>query len=119
MALYRLANQFGVTAARRLLLFSEDMTAAQAERFGVLDQIADNPGEELHSRLTALRARTGDELAIRRRLLLDATTVSFEEALGPHLAACDRSLRRAHGSETSTLAALPGQRDTPDGRGTP
>ena len=38
---------------------------------------------------------TGRELAIRRRLLLDATTTSYEDALGAHLAACDRAVRSA------------------------
>ncbi|KOG89867.1 enoyl-CoA hydratase, partial [Streptomyces varsoviensis] len=36
---------------------------------------------------------SGKDLAIRRQLLLDARTTSFEDALGPHLAACDRLLR--------------------------
>ena len=32
---------------------------------------------------------------LRRRLLLDAGYTSFEDALGAHLAACDRALRLA------------------------
>ena len=36
----------------------------------------------------------GAELAIRRQLMLEAPTATFEDALGVHLAACDRSLRR-------------------------
>jgi len=41
---------------------------------------------------------TGKEVAIRRQLLLDAAQHSFEEALGAHLAACDRALRRVAAS---------------------
>jgi isomerase DpgB len=40
-------------------------------------------------------AVAGAELAIRRQLLLDAPTVSFDDALGVHLAACDRAIRQA------------------------
>ena len=36
----------------------------------------------------------GAEHAIRRQLLLEAATTSYEDALGAHLAACDRELRR-------------------------
>ncbi|MCZ9336264.1 enoyl-CoA hydratase/isomerase family protein, partial [Streptomyces sp. TRM76130] len=36
---------------------------------------------------------SGKELAIRRQLLFDAANTAFEDALGPHLAACDRALR--------------------------
>jgi isomerase DpgB len=39
----------------------------------------------------------GAELAIRRQLMDEASWMSFEDALGPHLAACDRALRRAGG----------------------
>jgi isomerase DpgB len=39
----------------------------------------------------------GEELAIRRQLLLDAGHTRFEDALGSHLAACDRALRRGAG----------------------
>ena len=31
---------------------------------------------------------------MRRQLMLDAATTTFENALGSHLAACDRVLRR-------------------------
>jgi isomerase DpgB len=40
-------------------------------------------------------AAGGAELAIRRQLVLEAATTTFEDALGMHLAACDRALRRA------------------------
>ncbi|WP_327096064.1 enoyl-CoA-hydratase DpgB [Nocardia vinacea] len=93
MGLYRLANQFGVAAARRLLLFAEEMTSAVAERIGLIDETGD-PVSILEARIPILRTRAGSELAIRRRLLLDATSVSFEDALGSHLAACSRALTR-------------------------
>ncbi|WP_433733311.1 enoyl-CoA-hydratase DpgB [Nocardia sp. CA-129566] len=108
MALYRLANQFGVAAARRLLLFAEEMTAADAERFGLIDETGD-PVDILEARVPTLRARVGSELAIRRRLLLDATTVSFEDALGSHLAACSRALTRWSGTSSALFSPSAGE----------
>lgn len=95
MALHRLANQVGVAQARRLVLFASELSAAQAMQLGLVDELVDDVVEGV-SATTALVGRvTGAELGIRRRLLLEATTTTFEDALGTHLAACDRTLRRA------------------------
>jgi isomerase DpgB len=88
MALYRLVNQAGVAAARRTVLFGTALDAEQALALHLLDQVTDDPS----AALAAVTAVEGT--AIRRQLLLDAATTSFEEALGRHLAACDRVLRR-------------------------
>jgi len=50
----------------------------------------------------------GRELSIRRRLLLEAASTSFEDALGAHLAACDRALRRAATDPPSDQVGQPG-----------
>jgi 4-hydroxyphenylpyruvate dioxygenase-like putative hemolysin len=42
----------------------------------------------------AAGAFSGPEPAIRRQLMLDAVTVSFDDAPGRHRAACDREPRR-------------------------
>jgi isomerase DpgB len=87
MGLYRLANQVGVARLRRAVLFGVPIPAPEAVTLGLVDEIGDDA--------TALvAARSGPELAVRRQLMLDATTTSFEDALGRHLAACDRELRR-------------------------
>lgn len=96
MALYRLArNGASAAAIRRAALFGTPIGAADALALHLVDELA----EDRDAALTALAERAGalagGELAIRRQLLLDAATVSFEEALGSHLAACDRALRRA------------------------
>jgi isomerase DpgB len=36
-----------------------------------------------------------DDFAVRRRLMQDSISTNFDDALGTHLAACDRALRRA------------------------
>ncbi|MCC3775015.1 enoyl-CoA hydratase/isomerase family protein [Streptomyces sp. UNOB3_S3] len=94
MALHRLANQLGVARARRLVLFGAEADAAEAARLGLVDEIADDAMGAAAARTTLARGLSTAELAVRRRLLFDATTTSFEDALGTHLAACDRTLRR-------------------------
>ncbi|MET9700692.1 enoyl-CoA-hydratase DpgB [Streptomyces sp. NPDC006529] len=96
MALYRLA-QHGVAAAaiRRAVLFGTPVDAADALALHLVDELVqDLPAAQATAGERA-GAVTGTELAIRRQLMLDATTTTFEEALGVHLAACDRALRRA------------------------
>ena len=88
--MHRLVQQVGVGVARRLVLLPDELGADRLLQAGVLDQVVD----DLDTAVIALQGRVaGSEPAIRRRLLLDAATVAFEEALGAHLAACDRALR--------------------------
>ncbi|MEY9849476.1 enoyl-CoA-hydratase DpgB [Streptacidiphilus sp. MAP5-3] len=96
MALYRI-SQHGATAAaiRRAVLFGTPVDAGDALALHLLDELTEDVTEALAT--VALRAGgiSGTELAIRRQLMADAATTSFEEALGVHLAAVDRTLRRA------------------------
>ncbi|WP_280664548.1 MULTISPECIES: enoyl-CoA-hydratase DpgB [unclassified Kitasatospora] len=95
MALYRLANQAGVAATRQAVLFGSAIPAERALALHLLDQVADDPSAALADAVESLTAGAGAGLAIRRQLMLDAAITGFEEALGRHLAACDRMLRRA------------------------
>jgi isomerase DpgB len=97
MAVHRLAQQIGIARARRLVLFGHPLTGAEGTEIGLFDElVADLAGaaDAVANAGTLLGGRTGAELAVRRGLLLDAATTPFEEALGAHLAACDRELRR-------------------------
>ncbi|MFD0493628.1 hypothetical protein [Streptomyces rhizosphaericus] len=52
-----------------------------------------------------LRGRlSGREAGIRRRLLTEAASAEYQDALGAHLAACDRELRRLRNSGPGTPA---------------
>ncbi|MCW2142223.1 enoyl-CoA-hydratase DpgB [Actinoplanes cyaneus] len=93
MALYRLARQ-GAGRVRRHALLGEPIEAADAVALGLLDSVVADPGLELALLAEAAAGVAGRELAIRRQLLMDAARTSFEDALGSHLAACDRALRR-------------------------
>lgn len=95
MALYRIARQAaGATLARRAALFGTPIGAAEAQAMGIIDEVGDVE-LALEKAMETAGAVPGAELAIRRQLVLEAPTTSFEDALGVHLAACDRALRRA------------------------
>jgi isomerase DpgB len=94
MVLYRLVRQAGVAAARRAVLFGVPIVAAEAVAMHLIDELATDTPSALAAAELA-KTVPGAELAIRRQLMQDAPTVSFEEALGGHLAACDRLLRQA------------------------
>ncbi|USQ85708.1 enoyl-CoA hydratase-related protein [Streptomyces phaeoluteigriseus] len=97
MALHRLTNQLGGLHARRLVLFGAELSEQRALAMGLIDQTAKDPAA-VAARLAERFARLDPaELAIRRQLVLEAGVTAFEEALGKHLAACDRTLRRTRG----------------------
>ncbi|MFG2049593.1 enoyl-CoA-hydratase DpgB [Micromonospora sp. NPDC048935] len=94
MAVYRLTQQLGAAKARQIVLWGDDLDIDRARGLGLIDQIATDLSEAAHT-ATVLMGRISDrELAIRRQLLLEASSVEFSDALGAHLAACDRELRR-------------------------
>jgi isomerase DpgB len=97
LALYRLARQAGVAAIRQAVLLGLPIQVHDALALNLIDELTDDTA----SALALVPAVSGPELAIRRQLILDATTADFDDALGVHLAACDRALRRASVEEVS------------------
>lgn len=95
MVLFRLARQAGPAAIRRAVLFGDSVSAAEAVAMGLIDELTTDTAADLAAAKALADAIPGTELAIRRQLMQDALSVSFEDALGAHLAACDRALRRA------------------------
>lgn len=94
MGLFRLTHQAGAGAIRRAMLFGIPIDARQALALGLIDELAGDTAGALAVAASLTGAISGAELAIRRQLISDASTTSFEDALGVHLAACDRVLRR-------------------------
>ncbi|MGY1584958.1 enoyl-CoA-hydratase DpgB [Streptomyces sp. MN13] len=96
MALFRLASHVGAARLRRVVLFGKPLAAVEARELNLLDEVVEESRREASVKAATqlLTAFPGAELAVRRRLLIDATSISFEDALGSHLSACDRSLRR-------------------------
>lgn len=95
MALYRLAHQ-GTNSApiRRAVLFGTPLYAVDALALHLIHEVTDDVPGALAALADLTEGFSGPELAIRRHLMLDAATATFEESLGTHLAACDRALRR-------------------------
>lgn len=98
MSLYRLARQAGPGRIRRAALLGVPIEMTEALSLRLVDEVVDDPDAALAALAERAGAVAGKELAIRRQLLFDASRTSFEDALGPHLAACDRALRRGAGS---------------------
>jgi isomerase DpgB len=95
MATYRLSQQAGTARVRKAVLFGTPIPAVEALSLHLVDELVDDPARALERAEELAGAVSGTELAIRRQLLANAATTSFEDALGTHLAACDRALRRA------------------------
>lgn len=94
MGLYRLANQVGFAQVRRWILFGNPLSATEAIAVQLIDEVAEDIAAAIVTATARLETAVGADVAVRRQLMLDATTTTFEEALGRHLAACDRLLRR-------------------------
>ncbi|WP_223809364.1 enoyl-CoA-hydratase DpgB [Nocardiopsis listeri] len=99
MAIHRIAQQCGVGRARRMVLFGHEASAWEAVEIGLLDEVSSAVEEALAAHVARARDASGAGLAVRRRLLSEAATTGFGDALGTHLAACDRTLRQVHGEE--------------------
>ncbi len=95
MGMHRLAQQVGIARARRLVHFPTELSGDLAMQFGLVDELAADVVEAVGCAAEVAIRASGPERGIRRLLLLETTTTSYEEALGIHLAACDRALRRA------------------------
>lgn len=95
MSLYRLSRQGGRNAAiRRAVLLGVPIEAPDALALQLVDEVTDDAQASLAMATDLAAEVTGPEAAIRRRLFFEAPTIGFDEALGAHLAACDRTLRR-------------------------
>jgi isomerase DpgB len=95
MVLHRLANQVGVSWARRFAVLGMPINAHTGRTLGLVDETSAEPESAANAFIKALCPTVADDLPVRRRLLLDASALSYEEGLGTHLAACDRRLRAA------------------------
>jgi isomerase DpgB len=106
MAVFRLAQQAGGTRLRRAILFGAPIDSRESLDLGIIDELADDPASSLAAMADLASTLSGSELAIRRQLMFDAATTSFEDALGLHLAACERALRRSQPGPAETAARI-------------
>lgn len=95
MALFRLIQHGGGARLRRMILSGGQLDAYEGVNLGLVDEVTDDLDKAVQTVAELASPLSGPELAIRRQLMFDAATSSFEDALGRHLAACDRMLRRS------------------------
>lgn len=89
--LFRLVRLVGSAQTIRLTVLGEPVDAAAALVNGMVDAVTDDPESEL----ARLRAAAGlHDLRVVRNLVAEATHSSYDDALGAHLAACERYLRQ-------------------------
>jgi isomerase DpgB len=91
-ALFRLVQLIGPAQTIRLTLLGEPVDASAALVSGLVDLIADDQAAEVETLRAAVAGL--DDLRVVRQLLREAAHTSYDEALGAHLAACERYLRR-------------------------
>lgn len=94
MTLHRLTQQAGAAGIRRTVLLGAPIEADRALALNLVDEVSDDPAAALADLVEAAGAVDGTEVAIRRQLVFEAGSTAFEDALGAHLAAADRALRR-------------------------
>ncbi|MEV0730588.1 enoyl-CoA-hydratase DpgB [Polymorphospora sp. NPDC050346] len=94
MSVYRLVQNLGVARARQIVIWGMDLSVTKASELGLIDQISEDLDDAAHTAVVLMGRVSDQELAVRRQLLLEASTAEYDEALGVHLAACDRELRR-------------------------
>jgi isomerase DpgB len=106
-ALYRLSRQIGESRACKLLLDIDPLTASRAAQLDIVDKTVNDLTEALSQAKHLLTRAPLSDFAVRRRLIQDSGSMSFDEALGAHLAACDRMLRQpvANQEQLATVAA--------------
>ncbi|WP_167351336.1 enoyl-CoA-hydratase DpgB [Collimonas fungivorans] len=93
MTLFRLVNQAGTAATRQLCLFSSKISAVEAEQLRLIDKISENTAACVERFLRERDVMDAANHCVRRRLISEACTASYEDAIGRHLAASDRFLR--------------------------
>ncbi|MGW7688957.1 hypothetical protein ACWGMA_08730 [Streptomyces asiaticus] len=94
MFVYRLVQHLGLARARRIVLWDTGIPLAEDLGLGPIDQVSDDREENIRT-AAVLRGRPSDrETRTRRLLLQEAASACYDDALGAHLAACDRVPRR-------------------------
>ncbi len=95
--LFRMARQLGHAATRRLTVFPAALPASRAQEIGLVDEVRGGDiAAVLASAASAAQAIAVDDLdaAVLRQLHDEAASAQYDDAIGAHLAACDRVLRR-------------------------
>jgi len=93
MTVHRLTQQAGAAGIRRAVLLGHPIDAQRAHALNLIDEVTEDHATTLAGLVESAAAIDGSEMAIRRQLIFEAGSTTFEDALGAHLAAADRTLR--------------------------
>lgn len=93
MAIHRLVAQIGGAHARAAVLLGTEWDAAAALGVGLINKVSKDVDVCADAHVRFCEQAAFADLGVRRRLLLEATSTTHDQALGAHLAACDRALR--------------------------
>lgn len=93
MALYRLSRQIGEARIRKLYLSGIDLNKEVALELGIIDNVVDDLAAGLSDIERFLARAPLRNFAVSRRLIQDSQLTEYQDALGVHLAACERVLR--------------------------
>jgi isomerase DpgB len=94
MSLYRLVQHLGLARARQIVMWGVSISLDKAVELGLVDQASDDLDDAVHTAMVLTGRVCDREMTVRRQLLLEAGSAEYDDALGIHLAACDRELRR-------------------------
>ncbi|MGC4788312.1 enoyl-CoA-hydratase DpgB [Micromonospora sp. DT178] len=106
MSVYRLVQQLGMARARQIVMWGVTLPLGKATDLGLIDQVSADLDEAVHTAMVLTGQVSDREMAVRRQLLLEASSAGYDEALGVHLAACDRELRRLRQDAPEAAASV-------------
>lgn len=96
MALYRLVQQTSLAKARQIVLHDGGLSLPECLSIGLIDKHLADPQRYLLDAPYTFTRRQAQSYPVLRRLMTEASASAYEDAIGTHLAACDRSLRGAN-----------------------
>jgi isomerase DpgB len=99
-ALYRATKLLGAQLAKRIFLFGQTLDASEGVNFGLYDECTEDIETAERRLLGSMTKGVLNDFSVRRRLIEDSHNLNIHEALGAHLAACDRLF--ASSSEVNT-----------------
>jgi len=117
MLLHRLVRHLGIALTRRLLLGDGPMSAHRGVELALIEQVIVDFGLTNAKIVEYLKLDRLRDWPVHRRLLLDTAAMTFDDALGLHLAACDRTLRHTSAATKSDAVPSGSLRSSPEPAG--
>ena len=92
MGIFRVAKNIGLGRAKQWVLQSSKITASQALKWGLINDVTDDLDSALQSHIIASSPVNPVAIQLARRLLNESFHDSFEDAIGHFLAAQQRAI---------------------------